>query len=146
MTATVISFYERKMQKESENREKMFETIYDFYIPYSEVPFWELVCKYANRMKGELFLEGERNKEVHEFLSNFTTDIEMYQEFGYTLEKFRFLFSYFELFVLYQVLKEIKLKSRDCPEDEVNHYVDFLSKTIHKNQSLSDLLKQQMKK
>lgn len=144
MSATVVSFYEKKMQKENQNKEKMFETIYDFYIPYSEVPFWTEVCKYAQNIKGELFSVVERNREVKEFLHNFALDIEMYQEFGYTLEKFRFLFSYFELFVLYQVLKMMQNEGMVGQKEEIEHNLNFLSRTIDKNKTLSELLKQTM--
>ncbi|WP_162985717.1 hypothetical protein [Virgibacillus halodenitrificans] len=133
------------MQKESKSKDKMFDTIYDFYIPFSEVSFWTKVCDYANQMKQDIFLESERNREAQEFLSNFATDIEMYEEFGNTLEKFRFLFNYFELFVLCHVLTEMKRENVNCPEEEIVHYIEFLLRTIRKNPMLNDLLKQKMR-
>lgn len=145
MSATVISFFEKKLEKERKSKEKLFETLYDFYIPYGEVPFWEKVCKYAKSMDCNHFVEKERNKAAYEFLCNFSTDIEMYKEFGYTLEKFRFLFSYFELFILYQALKEMNTQIGDEFNDEMKHYLDFLFKTITNNQTLYNLLKQNMR-
>jgi hypothetical protein len=142
----VVSLYERKMLKEKQLKEKVFETIYDFYIPYHEVLFWTEVCTYANQIEWNMFWDEEKNEEAREFLFHFSMDIEMYQEFGYTLEKFRFLFSYFEFFVLYHVLKEMDGVYSDFPKDDIRRYIEFLSKILNKNQMFYQMLEQKVRK
>ncbi|MEX3623787.1 hypothetical protein [Viridibacillus arvi] len=138
-TNNLISFYDKKVKKDQENKEKLYDMIIDFYIPYSEIPFWIKVIKFFPMVNIEAFAGDEQKiAEVKEFYDTFTTDIEMYEDFGQTLEKFRFLFSYFELFVLHKVLVQIKISNYDNSE-ELAHYLSLLQEQLNKNTDLAKL-------
>lgn len=146
MGGIVISFHDKKAKKEIKlKEEELVDSIYDFYIPYSEVPFWSNVSQCFPQKNITWFTDDKMNQEVTEFFSAFTTDIEMYQEFGVTLEKFRFLFSYFELFILLRVLSDMK-NSNSIDSEELNHYLVFLEDQLQKNKPLLQHMQHVLKK
>lgn len=136
MATKVISFIEKREVKERENRNKLMMPIYDFYIPYNEIPFWEQI---AQTMQQAKWTQGIKQNaaDVNEFTTAFILDIEMYREFGDTLEKFRFLFNHLELYFLHHVLMQIEVKEH---EEELQHYRTFLAELLKENEELSRLI------
>ena len=145
MTNNVVSFSDLKARKDKQNMERLITPSYDFYIPYEEIPFWERVGEYIQSKEAAAILEGVNNKVlVDEFVSAFAVDIEMYKEFGTQLEKFRFIFNYLELHVLYKVIVQIKNTSTteqvEMYETEMEHYLNFLAKQLKENNTLESLI------
>lgn len=136
MVTNVISFSEKKKIKERENNNKLTMPIYDFYIPFDEIPFWTYVGNYMQQMDWQQMIKTYQT-EVGEFVTAFTLDIEMYREFGDTLEKFRFLFNHLEIHFLHKVLLEIKHSEFD---GLLKHYRVFLARLMKDNEKLSKLI------
>lgn len=141
MSKNVISIYDKKIKKEQESNAKMSDTIIDVYIPRTDIPFWKKVNDYITK-NANLFVSDEKNKEANEFFSAFSTDMDMYDEFGETLEKFRFLFSFFEVFALHNRL--LNMNSNSPNSDELSYYLGYFQEILNRNKKLVLLLNKEL--
>ena len=138
MSTNVVSFLEKKANKERGNKVQLTKPIFDFYIPLEEQNFWmEVANKVANLKINHMPEMYQQNSDyVKEFIIAFPLDIEMYNEFA-TLDKFRFIFNYIELQILSDVLKDMK-KSNSFYKKEIKFYVNLIRQELNRVTILSE--------
>lgn len=140
--SNVISLCEVKKKQRNSEEEKLFNSIcVDIYIPYNEIKYWknfiEFGMNYSNNMyektKNSIYRQFQ---EVFELLS---VDIDQYEDFGYTLDNFRFIFSYFEVFTFYKVMNAYKEQHEEYSKENT-FYFNKMRFEINQNKELFSVL------
>jgi hypothetical protein len=135
----VVSLFKVKQQKMQQDEERIYNDIYfDVYIPFDEIEYWKSLTDFGLKYAQKMFEKTKNSvyKQFQQVLDQLSVDLEMYKEFGYTLEKFRFLFSFFETFTLYKILGVYQEQNKEYSKEN-KYYYDKLK--FHVNQDKAAL-------
>lgn len=143
----VVSLFEVKQKKLKIDEEKLYNDMrFDWYISYKEITFWKSLSDFGISYSKSMF-ETTENKLYQQFQEVFellSIDLDMYRDFGKTLEKFRFLFSYFEVYTFYKVMILFK-NSTENYKNEVQYYTEKLERAVNQDTLLCEKLNRLLK-
>lgn len=134
----VVSLFDLKQKKLKIDEDKMYNDIFfDTYIPYNEVGYWSELTNFGITYSKEMYKTTENKvyKQFEEVLGLHSVDIDMYKDFGYTLDKFRFMFSYFETYTLFKMVEKYK-EQASVYKKENEQYFNQLQMMVKKDKKM----------